>query len=110
MGKTFEEIKRLMAANAVHRKGTPINIASVFHAQYAIGECQELLAAENAPYPLIPGTTGPSAAHIAYQLEELADARNCLDIYAVSKGFTEEQIEAEQLRKLALRFTIPEDK
>lgn len=110
MGKAFDFAKQLFARNATHRRGHRIaDQTPIFHAEYAAGECQELIGAEQEAY-LAHDAVGmfDGAKHRAHQLEELADAQNCLDIYAVSKGFTEEEIEVEQLRKLSTRFDTGE--
>ncbi len=96
MKKVYDECKRLIEANALHRKPRD-------HVAYGIGEMNELLQAECNSLRL-PNSTWNKQTRRDDCLEELADTINALMFYAASKGFTAEHVETECLRKLQTRF------
>lgn len=99
MSASFDESKRLHEANAKHRKGWRLDDRNDFGAlQYAAQELAELqyeLGYHHAVAPM----------RIEMVLDELADVLLCLDSFAIKCGFSQAEIEAAKLKKLAERFT-----
>lgn len=96
--KAWGEIQRLVATNAVHRKGFALSHlpgAVILH--HAGAELAELKAADQSLF--ISDAQKRSA-----KLEEICDVFGCLFHYAQQQEFTPEEIDAELMRKLKLRF------
>lgn len=88
MEKACKKIRRLIKANAVHRKGfTLASLSSSEILEHAEREMREL-----------------QTAWADNQLEELADVFGCLIHFAIRRKFTAKQIEERLLEKLKLRF------
>ncbi len=93
MLSVYAEAKALVAHNAQHRNGDRIGDVPAQHAKdKAADEMCEFLTAKGRKH----------------EIEEMADTINCLMLYAVKRGWPLYEIEAECLRKLALRFPAPE--
>lgn len=92
VNKAFDKIKELMARNATHRKGFRIaDQTPLFHLKYAAGEMLELAEARWSETE-------------DNELHEFADVMNCMQLYAIKRGWTEDQVEAAQIEKLETRF------
>ncbi len=126
MQKAFDKIKELMARNATHRKGFRIaDQTPGFHLKYAAGEILELSGAlhnvlllQSSTMAAMANVSEGSRATLNFaeddvlqeELREFADVMNCLQIYAIKRGWTEEQIDAAQMEKLETRFDKEESR
>ena len=89
MLKAWEEIARLAAVEATHRRGFKLTkVSDEFILAGAVAEIGELKDAPNDPM-------------------ELSDAFGCLIHYAIKKEWPIALVEACLLEKLAARFTEP---
>ena len=89
MKAAWDEVRRLIDADAVHRRGFTLKeVGPHFILHQAEMELAELKRAPNDP-------------------TELADVLGVLIHYAVKKGWTEEQLEELMLAKFKERFRIP---
>jgi hypothetical protein len=89
MKAAWDEVRRLIDADAVHRRGFTLKeVGPHFILHQAIAELDELRTAPDDPM-------------------ELADLIGVLIHYAVKKGWTEEQLERLMLAKFKERFRIP---
>lgn len=101
MSRAFEKIKELVARNATHRKGFRIADQSPeFDLKYAAGEMIELAGVRGGAFDVIESEA----------LREFADVMNCLQIYAVKRGWTEHMVDAAQFEKLDSRFLAAQEK
>ena len=101
MSVAFKKIKALMTRNATHRKGFRIaDQTPEFDLKYAAGEMIELAGVKIHA----PPTLRNRRRFDADILREFADVMNCLQIYAIKRGWSEDEIDAAQCEKLDSRF------